>query len=441
MSRSVSIFGLGYVGAVTAACLAHKGHKILGVDTNASKVEALEAGKSPILEPKMEEMIAESNRACRLHATTDSKRAIAETEISFISVGTPSQRNGKLDLGGIEHVCREIGEALKKKNAYHWVVLRSTILPGTTESVAIPVLEKASGKKVGPDFAVCFVPEFLREGTAVSDFFEPPFTIIGAAAGCDAGPVRELFDWAKSSIFQTTPTTAEMVKYVCNAFHALKVGFVNEIGTICKELNVDTQAVTEIFTSDTQLNVSTAYLKPGFAFGGSCLPKDLRALTYRAKELDLKLPLLESLLPSNNEHIERAVESVLRTGKKKVGVLGLSFKSGTDDLRESPLVHLVKRLLGEGCNIKIWDQNVALGRLIGSNRQFITDVIPHVGSLMHESAREVILSSEIVLLGTKAIDKDILAATLRPDQILIDLVHLDKKGRLSNHELYEGICW
>ncbi len=325
MSRSVSIFGLGYVGAVTAACLAHKGHNILGVDVNASKVESLEAGKSPILEPKMEEMTAESAKACRLHATSDSKRAIAETEISFISVGTPSQRNGKLDLGGIEHVCKEIGEALKKKDAHHTVVLRSTILPGTTESVAMPILEKASGKKVGKDFAVCFVPEFLREGTAVSDFFEPPFTIIGAAAGCDAGPVRELFEWAKTPIYQTTPTTAEMVKYVCNAFHALKVGFVNEIGTICKELEVDTQAVTEIFTSDTQLNVSTAYLKPGFAFGGSCLPKDLRALTYRARELDLKLPLLESLLPSNNEHIERAVESVLRTGKEKSRHAGIEL--------------------------------------------------------------------------------------------------------------------
>src|SRR5271163_3826968 len=441
MSRSVSIFGLGYVGAVTAACLAHKGHKILGVDTNASKVEALEAGKSPILEPKMEEMIAESNRACRLHATTDSKRAIDETEISFISVGTPSQRNGKLDLGGIEHVCREIGEALKKKNAYHWVVLRSTVLPGTTESVAIPFLEKASGKKVGPDFAVCFVPEFLREGTAVSDFFEPPFTIIGAAAGCDAGPVRELFDWAKTPIFQTTPTTAEMVKYVCNAFHALKVGFVNEIGTICKELNVDTQAVTEIFTSDTQLNVSTAYLKPGFAFGGSCLPKDLRALTYRAKELDLKLPLLESLLPSNAEHLERAVEAVMRTNKRKIAQLGLSFKAGTDDLRESPQVQLVKRLLGEGYEVKVWDRDVSLGRLAGSNRQYIEDVIPHIGSLLSADLEDVLKWGEVVIIGNKSAKKEELIRYLRRDQIVIDLVNLDKALRSDGTSSYEGICW
>jgi GDP-mannose 6-dehydrogenase len=441
MTRSVSIFGLGYVGAVTAACLAEKGNSVLGVDVNPSKVQSLESGKSPILEPKMDEIVAEANRTCRLHATTDAKRAIEETEISFISVGTPSQRNGKLDLGGIEHVCREIGAALKTKKAYHWIVLRSTVLPGTTESFAIPILEKASGKRVGADFAVSFIPEFLREGSAVADFFGPPFTVIGIAAGCDATPLRELFEWAPAPIFQTTPATAEMVKYVCNAFHALKVGFVNEIGTVCKELDVDTEAVTQIFTSDTHLNVSTAYLKPGFAFGGSCLPKDLRALTYRAKELDLKLPLLESLLPSNNEHIERAVESVLRTGKKKVGMLGLSFKSGTDDLRESPLVHLAKRLIGEGCQIQIWDANVALGQLIGSNRQFITDYIPHVGSLLHDNARDVIAHAEVVLLGTKAIDKKTLSSALRPDQILIDLVHLDKKARLTEHERYEGICW
>jgi len=345
MTRLVSVFGLGYVGSVTAACLAHKGNRVLGVDVNPTKVQTLEAGRSPILEPGLDEIVAECHRACRLHATANAKDAVHETEISFISVGTPSQRNGKLDLTGIEHVCREIGTALAAKDAFHRVVLRSTVLPGTTESVVIPTLEAASGKRAGVGFAVCFVPEFLREGSAVADFFEPPFTILGGTDPKQLGPVRELFEWAPSPIYETSPATAEMVKYVCNAFHALKVGFVNEMGTLCKQLGVDTEAVTEIFTSDTRLNISTAYLKPGFAFGGSCLPKDLRALTYRAKELDLRLPLLESLLPTNNEHIERAVEAVLRTNKKKVGVLGLSFKAGTDDLRESPLVQLVKRLL------------------------------------------------------------------------------------------------
>jgi len=441
MKPSVSVFGLGYVGSVTAACLAHKGSKVIGVDVNASKAEALNAGRSPILEPRLEEIIAESHKACRLHATTDSLAAVMDTDISFISVGTPSQRNGKLDLTGIEHVCREVGQALGKKNGFHIVVLRSTILPGTTERVAVPALEAASGKRAGVDFAVCFIPEFLREGSAVADFFEPPFTVLGIADSNHARPLRELFAWATTPIYETSPSTAEMVKYVCNAFHALKVGFVNEIGTICKELSVDAESVAKIFTSDTHLNISTAYLKPGFAFGGSCLPKDLRALNYRAKELDLRLPLLESLLPSNTEHIERAVESVLRTGKKKVGMLGLSFKPGTDDLRESPLVHLVKRLVGEGCQIQIWDPHVALGRLIGSNRQFITDYIPHIGSLLCEDAKHVVEKADVVLIGTKALDKETLASYLRADQTVIDLVNLEKPRRYSGPAAYEGICW
>jgi GDP-mannose 6-dehydrogenase len=441
MPRAVSVFGLGYVGTVTAACLAHKGNRVLGVDVNPAKVEMLESGRSPILEPRMEELVAECHQACRLHATTDTKAAVLQTEISFISVGTPSQRNGKLDLSGIEHVCHEIGQALGNKKEFHWVVLRSTVLPGTTEKVVIPKLEAASGKRTGIDFAVCFVPEFLREGSAVSDFFNPPFTVLGCKDSRPLEPLRELFAWAPAPIYETSPATAEMIKYVCNAFHAVKVGFVNEVGTLAKHLRADTDLMTQIFCSDKQLNISTAYLKPGFAFGGSCLPKDLRALTYRAKELDLRLPLLESLLPSNNEHIERAVEAVLHTGKRKVGVLGLSFKAGTDDLRESPLVHLVKRLVGEGCQIQIWDHNVSLGRLIGSNRQFITEVIPHIGSLLSDNLQQVVQNAEVVVLGTKAVDKETLASALRPDQTVIDLVNLEKSRRNDGHAGYEGICW
>ena len=288
---------------------------------------------------------------------------------------------------------------------------------------------------------MCFAPEFLREGSAVADFFEPPFTILGTREISRIEPLRALFAWAPGRIYESSPSTAEMVKYVCNAFHALKVGFANEIGTLCKELGADTETVTEIFTSDTRLNISPAYLKPGFAFGGSCLPKDLRALTYRAKELDLRLPLLESLLPSNNEHIERAVEAVLRTNKKKVGVLGLSFKAGTDDLRESPLVHLVKRLLGEGCQIQIWDPHVALGRLVGSNRQFIQEVIPHIGELLCGDLQEVLQGAEIVLVGTTAVEKETLAASLQPRQIVIDLTNLEKARRPDGREGYAGICW
>jgi GDP-mannose 6-dehydrogenase len=441
MPRSVSVFGLGYVGSVTAACLAHKGNHVIGVDVNPSKVEMLDAGRSPILEPGLEQIVSGANRNCHLHATVDSMSAVLKTEISFVSVGTPSQRNGKLDLSGLQHVCREIGQALRAKNEFHCVVLRSTVLPGTTESLVIPALESASGRRAGKDFAVCFVPEFLREGSAVRDFFEPPFTILGGPNAAQLAPVRELFEWSSTPVYETTPSTAEMIKYMCNAFHALKVGFANEIGALCRELNVDTETVAKIFVSDTRLNISPAYLKPGFAFGGSCLPKDLRALTYRAKELDMRLPLLESLLPSNNEHIERAVASVLQTNKRKVGMLGLSFKPDTDDLRESPLVHLAKRLIGEGCEIQIWDRGVALGRLIGSNRQFIEDVIPHIGLLLCESADQVVKNADVVILGARTIDKKTLLSLLRPEQIVLDLVNLEKDQRCSDLPGYAGICW
>jgi len=439
--KSISVFGLGYVGAVTAVCFAHKGNHVLGVDLNPTKVDSLGNGRAPIVEDRVEQMAAEAHKSGRLRATVDAIAAVNETDISFICVGTPSQRNGKLDMNGVERVCKDIGKALQNKKGFHQVVLRSTVLPGTTESVVIPTLEATSGKREGKDFGVCFHPEFLREGTAVADFFEPPFTIFGSRVEAQAERLKELYSWTTNRFFLTTPKSAEMVKYVCNAFHALKVGFANEIGTLCKELKLDTETVAKIFVTDNRLNISPAYLKPGFAFGGSCLPKDLRALTYRAKELDLKLPLLESLMPSNQEHIERAVASILQGKKRKVGMLGLSFKPSTDDLRESPLVHLAKRLLGEGCELQIWDQSVTLGRLIGSNRQFIEDEIPHIGSLLREDAATVIQSSDIVVLGTKALDKKTLAAQLRADQVLIDLVNLEKEHRCSDQPGYEGICW
>ena len=441
MTRSISVFGLGYVGSVTAACLAHKGNRVVGVDVNPVKVEMLESGRSPIIEAGLDGLMAQGRQACRLHATTDVTAAVSQSEISILCVGTPSLRNGKLDLQSIERVCREIGEALRRKDSFHLIVLRSTVLPGTTESVVIPTLEASSGKRAGMDFAVCFNPEFIREGSAVADFFQPPFTILGAAEPSHLAPLRELYHWAPGRIYETSLTAAEMVKYACNAFHALKVSFANEVGTLCKRLGVDTQVVTEIFTSDTRLNISPAYLTPGFAFGGSCLPKDLRALAYRAKELDLRLPLLEAILPSNAEHIERAVEAVLRTNKKKVGILGLSFKAGTDDMRESPLVQLIKRLLGEGCQIRIWDRDVSLGRLVGSNRQYIEEVIPHIGSLLSTNLQEVLETAEVVLIGTRAAEREDLRTYLRPEQIVIDLVNLEKSRRLDGLASYEGICW
>src|SRR2546428_2286100 len=441
MNRSISIFGLGYVGSVTAACLAHKGYSVIGVDLSPAKVELLKSGRSPIVEPRMSELVTACHQDCRLQATTDSAAAVMNSEISFLCVGTPSLRSGKLDLGHISPVCEEIGRTLARKNSFHLVVLRSTVLPGTAVTIVIPTLEKASGKRMGKDFGVCVNPDFMRGGTAVADFLDPAMTIIGAADSRHVSLLRELYSWAPGRIFETSFTSAEMVKYVCNAWHALKVSFSNEVGTLAKQLDVDAEAVMEIFAADTKLNISSSYLKPGFAFGGSCLPKDVRALNYRAKELDLKLPLFDAIIPSNQEHLERAVEMVLATGKKRIGLLGLSFKAATDDLRESPQVQLVKRLLGEGSQIQIWDDNVSLGRLIGSNREYIEQVIPHIGTLLSNELGQVLAAAEVVVLGTRSIKNEELQKHLRPDHIVIDLVNLEKARRPAASPHYEGICW
>jgi GDP-mannose 6-dehydrogenase len=441
VSVSISIFGLGYVGSVSAACFASMGHRVIGVDVNPAKVEMVESGRSPIIEARMNELVADNHAACRLHATTDSTAAVLESDVSFVCVGTPSLRQGKLDLSHIEKVAREIGTALRQKKSRHVFVLRSTVLPGTTETVVRPILEEASGKRAGTDFTIAYNPEFMREGSAVADFLEPPYTILGAHDPSQLNVLRELYKTTPGKVYETTVAVAEMVKYLSNAFHAVKVTFANEVGTLCKHLGVDAQAVTDIFTSDTRLNISPAYLAPGFAFGGSCLPKDVRALTYRAKELDLKLPMLESLLPSNAEHIDRALDAVMRTGKRKIAQLGLSFKAGTDDLRESPQVQLVKRLLGEGYEVKVWDRDVSLGRLAGSNRQYIEEVIPHIGSILSGDLDAVLRGAEVVIIGNKAASKDELSRHLRAEQIVIDLVNLDKARRPNGVANYEGICW
>ena len=422
----ISVFGLGYVGAVTAGCLASKGYQTIGVDINASKVAMLESGQSPVLEPGLDQLIAQSHSTGNLRATTEPAAAIRESDLSFICVGTPSLRKGKLDLSKVERSCQEVGEALRAKNRFHWVVLRSTILPGTAEEVAIPILENASGKRNGIDFAICTNPEFTREGCAVADFMNPTMTVLGAVKPGHLAPLRDIYGWIPGRVFETSLRVSEMVKYTCNAFHALKVAFANEIGVLCNEMDVDTQAVIEIFMSDTKLNISTAYLTPGFAFGGSCLPKDVRAITYRAKELDQDLPLLDAIMPSNEAHIQRAVEAVLKIRKRRIGVLGLSFKSETDDLRESPMVQVVKRLLGEGCQILIWDRDVTMGRLVGSNREYIEEQIPHIGSLLRSDLSEVIPESDVIVIGTHAIEVDAVRSALNPDQFVVDLVSSHK---------------
>jgi GDP-mannose 6-dehydrogenase len=438
---SISIFGLGYVGSVTAACLAEMGHRVIGVDVNADKVAMLECGRSPIVEARMNELVADNSKASRLRATVDPNVAVLASDISFLCVGTPSLPSGKLDLSHVEHVAREIGSALKQKKSHHLVVLRSTVLPGTTESVLIPAMESTSGMRAGADFTVCYNPEFMREGSAVADFLQPPYTILGAESVDHLAPLRDVYADVKAPVRETTIRAAEMLKYVSNVFHALKVGFANEIGTLCKQFEVDTEVVMQIVTSDSKLNISSAYLSPGFAFGGSCLPKDLRALTHRARESDLRLPLLESLMPSNTEHINRAFEAVLRTRKKKIAMLGLSFKAGTDDLRESPQVQLIKRLLGEGLQLQVWDRDVSLGRIAGSNRQYIEEVIPHIGLLLSGNFEQVVQSAEVVILGNKAVEITQLSSLLNPAQVVIDLVNLDRSSRPHGAGIYQGICW
>jgi GDP-mannose 6-dehydrogenase len=437
---SISVFGMGYVGSVSAACFAHVGHKVTGVDVSPAKVEMMAAGRSPIIEARMTELVEEGHRSGMLHATTDATEAVRNSEISFVCVGTPSLRSGKLDLGYVERVVHEIGVALREKNSYHVIVLRSTVLPGTTESLVIPTLENASGRRAGTDFAVCYNPEFMREGSAVADFLQPPYTVLGAQDPKHLVLARQLYSSINSPVFETSIAVAEMVKYVCNAFHAVKIGFANEVGSLCKSLGVDAEAVTKIYTADTKLNISPVYLSPGFAFGGSCLPKDLRALGHRAKELDLALPLLESVLPSNAQHIDRAVDAVLRTNKRKIAFLGLSFKPGTDDLRESPQVQMIKRLLGEGSQVRVWDRDVSLGRLAGSNRQYIEEVIPHIGSLLSADLEDVVRSGEVVVIATK-VDKEQLSRCLSRDQIVIDLINLASASRPASAASYQGICW
>ena len=435
----LSIFGLGYVGCVSAACFAKEGHEVLGVDVNPTKVEIINRGDSPIVEAGMSELTREMVTSGRLRATTDTTKAIDGSELSLVCVGTPSNANGSLDLTYVRRVCEEIGSALRKKSSRHVIVIRSTMLPGTIEGVVVPTLEQHSGKKVGKDFGVCINPEFLREGSSLKDFYAPPFTLIGADDEESATLLSNLYSRIDAPVFTTSVKTAEMVKYVCNCFHALKVSFANEIGVICKGLGIDSHEVMDLFCKDTKLNISPYYLKPGFAFGGSCLPKDLRAMNYKAKELDVEVPVLSSILPSNRLQVERAVEMVLRTGKKRVGVLGFSFKAGTDDLRESPMVNLIEALLGKGLHLSIYDRDVSLARLFGANKDYIEREIPHVSSLMRGTIDEVLETSEVIVLGNNAEEFRAIDSKLKGNQIVIDLVRLFDK-RLTD-ESYEGICW
>lgn len=434
----ISIFGIGYVGCVSAACFAKSGHHVVGVDVNATKVEIINSGRSPIVEAGIDELMSEMVAAGRLRAVTCSCEAIRDSEISLVCVGTPSNANGSLNLQHVQRVCEEIGAALKSKQARHTVVIRSTMLPGTIENLVVPTLEGHSGKKVGEDFGVCINPEFLREGSSLKDFYAPPFTLIGADSKETAELVSSLYSEIEAPLMVTELKTAEMVKYACNCFHALKVSFANEIGNICKAAGIDSHEVMEVFSQDTKLNLSPYYLTPGFAFGGSCLPKDLRAINYKAKQLDVEVPVLGSILASNRLQIERAVDMVLQTGKKRIGVLGFSFKAGTDDLRESPMVTLIETLIGKGLHLSIYDRDVSLAKLFGANKDYIEREIPHISQLMRGSVDEVLDECDVIVIGNKATEFRSIESRINGNQTVVDLVRISDR---TSDGSYEGICW
>jgi GDP-mannose 6-dehydrogenase len=436
----IAIFGLGYVGAVSGAALADDGHEVIGVDLNLSKVEMINAGRSPVIEIGLEHLIADAVAATRLRATTNAEEAVHESHISMICVGTPSIGSGRLDLTQIEKTCHEIGVGLAGKTQPHVVVVRSTMLPGSTEELVIPTLERASGKRAGVDFGVCFNPEFLREGSSLKDFYTPPFTLIGGGDECAVAATSSIYSKIEAPLILVPVKVAEMVKYACNAFHALKTTFANEIGNICRRNDIDGNHVMEILCLDTKLNISPAYLKPGFAFGGSCLPKDLRALVYQARRSDIEAPVLEAIMRSNSRQIETALQMVQQAKRKKIGVLGFSFKAGTDDLRESPVVELIERLIGKGYEVRVYDKNVSLANLQGANRAYIEREIPHIASLMADTLEEILRTSEVIVIGNRDKEFKRVLNEAQPTQLIIDLVHIGEDGQRSR-DGYQGICW
>ncbi|UCF79359.1 MAG: nucleotide sugar dehydrogenase [Candidatus Eiseniibacteriota bacterium] len=436
----VSVFGLGYVGTVTSACLAKLGHTVTGVDINEFKVDCIAKGKSPIAETGLEDLISEMQAAGRLGATSSAEEVIRSTTVSLICVGTPSYENGSIDLGFVERVCRDIGKALGGVNHFHVVMIRSTMLPGTMEDKLVPALEESSGKKVGVDFGVCYNPEFLREGSAVSDFFNPPFTLLGATDDRTLRAAQEVFSSLSAPVFTTSPRVAEMVKYVANSFHALKVVFANEIGNLCKKEGIDSHEVMRIFCKDKRLSISEHYLEPGFAFGGSCLPKDVRALCARFRETKTVAPVLESILSSNQNQIRVAQKMIEETRKKKIGILGISFKAGTDDLRESPIVSVIESLVGKGYSVKVFDENVDLSRLLGANRQFVQEEVPYLPSIMCFSMDELLDFAEVVVIANKGTGFKDVGGKLRKDQVAIDLVRIMEDAS-DTAGTYKGICW
>ena len=437
---NVSIFGLGYVGAVSLACLARDGHSVIGVDIDQAKLDLIRNGKTPVVEEGMVELMARMAGSGRVCVTNDVAHAVSGSELSLICVGTPSAPNGSQDLTATLNVVRQLGRALRAKAEPHVLVFRSTLVPGTVEDVLLPILEQESGMRAGEGFHVCFQPEFLREGTSIRDYDKPPFTIVGAHHEGAVERLRALFGHLPCEFHVTSIRAAEMVKYCCNNFHAVKITFANETARLCEALGVDPFQVMDLVCKDRSLNISPAYLKPGFAFGGSCLPKDLRATMYLAKTRDVELPMQAGVLASNRIHIDHAIAKVLASGKRRVGMIGLSFKTGTDDLRESPLVLLAEQLIGKGLSLLVYDPEVHLSQLLGANRRYIEQHLPHIGSLLRPDIQTVIDESDVLVVGLNGTRiSDALKAHARAAQYVIDLVNI--RDRDSVAASVEGLCW
>ncbi|AWN35448.1 nucleotide sugar dehydrogenase [Methylobacterium radiodurans] len=436
---NVSVFGLGYVGTVCSACLAHMGHNVVGVDLNETKVDLMSRGHAPIVERDVAEYVADAVSGGRLRATLDVEEAARETDLSLICVGTPSRPNGSLDTRAVEGVARQIGRAIARKNTYHSVVVRSTVLPGTVRGRVLPILEAEAGGRAGERFGLASNPEFMREGTAVTDFYDPPKTVIGEVDAETAERLVALYDGLPGPVFRTSLEIAEMAKYADNVWHALKVTFGNEIGAICKKEGIDSHRLMEMFCADTKLNISKAYLKPGFAFGGSCLPKDTRALAHHAVSRDLDLPVIANIARSNREQIERGIDWILDSGARSVCFLGFSFKAGTDDLRESPYLDMIERLLGKGCQIKVFDRNVELAKLTGANRSYLYGVIPHVAELMVDNLDEALAGTDTVVVTANAPEYRAAVERIRPSQQVLDFARLTEAEALG--ESYDGFLW
>ncbi len=432
---NISIFGLGYVGCVSLGCLAQNGHKTLGVDVNSHKVDLINIGKPTIIEKDIDRIIKEQFENKTISATTDYKKAVKETDISIICVGTPSTKEGHLNLEYIFKVAKEIGEVLSEKNKFHTIVIRSTVLPGTNQKIG-KLIEKISGKRRNTDFGIVSNPEFLREGSAVEDYYNPAITVLGSDNVRCLDIMSEVYEKINAPIERVSIKEAEIIKYVNNSFHALKIVFANEIGNICKELEIDSRNVMELFCKDDQLNISPYYFKPGFAYGGSCLPKDLKGLKTLSHDNYINSPIIETIENSNNNQKQLAISLIESKNRRKIGILGLSFKAGTDDLRYSPIVEVAEYFLGKGCSLKIFDKNVSLSKLSGTNKDYIDKHIPHLSELLSESIEEVIMNSELLIITHKLDGIESLIDEFKEKEF-IDLVGVYNRDQFN----YEGICW